>query len=257
MSVIDCFTFNGEYDLLEIRLNVLKDHVNRFIIVEFDKTFSGKEKPFYFKQQRERFRGWPITYYSYHELFYEKYRELAESSPNTVGADHWKREFMQKECLKDALEHCKDADIVFIGDVDEIWDGTIWHTSTPVKLPLRVYSYYLNNRSSEQFWGTLVAPYKDIKNNCLNHLRSHEHSKNEVLCGWHFTSMGGYEEVKRKLSDSYTEDSYWNPSVQANLSENMTQNKDFLGRDFTYTLDESEWPRYLKESREKYKHLLK
>ena len=260
--IVDICTYNGEADLMEIRLNVLKDHVDKFIVVEFDKTFSGKNKPSYWERDKKRFKDFKIEYHLYDETFYEKYRELAENSPNTVGAEHWKREFMQKESIKDSLEILKldDKDIVFIGDVDEVWNPqlSLYAPKKPCKLGLTVYSYWLNNRSSEAFYGTLWARYGQIKDKCFNHLRSQPIYHDYVPgAGWHFTSMGGYEEVKRKLSDSYTEESYWSPQVQAHLEENLIHSKDFLGRDFSYIISEGEWPQYLKDTRDKYKHLLK
>lgn len=257
--IYDVFTFNGEYDLLDIHLNVLKDYVGKFVIVEFDKTFSGKDKPLYFKGVQDKYADFPIEYHTFSESFWEKYRGLAESSPNTIGADHWKREFMQKECLKDALESCKDDDLIFVGDTDEVWEPVLAEAAKDFtvvnKIKLRVYSYFLNNSSSEEFWGPIVGKWGFMKKQCMNHLRSHPNYKTPNEWGWHFTSQGGLDEVRRKLSDSYTEDSYWNPQVQTHLEQNMAQNKDFLGRDFTYIIDESEWPQYLKDNREKYKHL--
>src|SRR3990167_9017762 len=248
--IYDCFTYNGEKEILDIHLNVLKGHVDQFIIVEFDKTFSGKDKPYYFKP--EEYKDFPIKYVTFDESHYEQYRKLAESSPNTKGAEHWKREFMQKESIKDALIGLEDDDIILIGDGDEIWSPkTLDNWFAVSKLKLKVYSYWLNNRSSEQFWGTIIGTWSNIKDECLNELRQNAHFRTLTDMGWHFTSMGGYEEVKRKLSDSYTEESYWNPAVQAHLKENLAKNKDFLGRDFTYTIDESEWPQYLKGNREK------
>ena len=75
--------------------------------------------------------------------------------------------------------------------------------------------------------------------------------------GWHFTSMGGYDKVKEKLTDSYTEDSYATEQVLNNLSNNIKDNKDFLGRDFEYKINESELPKYLIDNKERYKHLFK
>lgn len=257
--IVDIITFNGEFDLLEIRLNVLDPHVDEFIVVEFDKTFSGKNKSFYLNQQIDRFKrfGSKIVYHTVTENQYGKYRELAESSPNTQGADHWKREFMQKEYLKDCLTHLKDDDIVFVGDCDEVPDYvTAWEdfTGSPFKLKLKVYTYYLNNRSSEEFWGTLVSHYRHIKNECLNHLRTNAWKTN-FDSGWHFTSMR--DQLVQKLTDSYTEETYANRHVLENLEGNIERNKDFLGRDFTYQLDESDWPQYLKDNKEKYVHLCK
>ena len=44
--IYDCFTFYNELDLLEIRLNVLNDVVDRFVLVEMNKTHMGDDKPF-------------------------------------------------------------------------------------------------------------------------------------------------------------------------------------------------------------------
>lgn len=254
--IYDIFTYNGEKDILDIHLNVLKNHAGQFIIVEFDKTFSGKDKPYYFKEYQQEYKDFPIKYVTFDEIHYEKYRRLAESSPNTQGANHWKREFMQKESIKDALIGLEDDAIILIGDVDEIWDKEASYSDEPLKLKLKVYSYWLNNRSSENFWGTLRIKYKYIKGDCLNHLRTNT-KKDLANYGWHFTSMGGYEEVKRKLSDSYTKESYWTERVKSNLEQNIAQNKDFLGRNFEYWIDESEWPQYLKDNSYLYQHLLK
>ena len=40
--IYDCFSFFNELDLLEIRLNVLKDVVDKFMLVEATKTHMGE-----------------------------------------------------------------------------------------------------------------------------------------------------------------------------------------------------------------------
>jgi hypothetical protein len=263
-KVIDVVTFNGEYDLFELRYQILKDYVDEFIIVEAPTTFSGKPKPLYSLESDkvffDRFDQWAkVKVWIIDENYTPEEIALAESSPNTQGAEHWKREFLQKESIKKALTHLEDDDICFIGDVDEIWrpfDFSAVNIKRPFKLDLLVYTYYLNNRSSEKFSGTLVSPYKLVKERVLNHFRT-QSSYWEIIRagGWHFTSL--VNGLERKLTDSYTKETYANDWVMNNLQENVAQNKDFLGRDFTYTIDESDWPQYLKDNRNKYKHLLK
>lgn len=254
--IIDCCSYNGEKEIWDIHYNVLKDYVDQFIVVQFDKTFSGQDKPFYEAPEwaipliKKRKIRWLL----HTEEVYGKYLSLAKSSPNTIGAEHWTREFMQKESIKDALTHSKDGDIVFIGDVDEIWNVSGMEDLTTYKLKLRVYTYWLNNRSTEEFWGTLVAPYGIIKNECLNHLRTCA-PKSECTHGWHFTSMA--QNLAQKLKDSYSQEDYASPTVMENLEYNIGQNKDFLGRDFSYKLDESEWPEFLMRNRDNYLHLIK
>ena len=259
MKVIDCVTFNGEFDLLDLRLNILSPYVDRFIVVEFDKTFSGKVKPFYGKDMDKFLEPWKgkVEWHYHTEKIYGKYDNLAWQSPNTLGAEHWKTEFMMKESIKDCLTSLDDENIIYIGDVDEIWRPFPVSDNQIFKLKLKVYTYWLNNKSSEEFWGTIAGRYGSIKGNCLNHIRSTYHIKTQTEWGWHFTSMGGYDKVKEKLTDSYTEETYASKQVLNNLEDNIKGNRDFLGRDFKYLTDDSELPIYLQENKEKYKHLFK
>lgn len=263
MAVIDISTYNGEMKILQLHLGVLNDYVDRFIIVEANKTFSGNDKPLYFFQQQRYFAKWwnKIDYYVVDQWDDAELWDMANKSPNTIGASHWKREFFIKESIQKAMVKygVGDEDTVFIGDVDEILDPkATYESDTPIKAKLRVYAYHLNNRSTEPFWGTLVAQYKDVKGKCLNHMRSDTslNSQGDYL-GWHFTSMGGLDEVRRKLNDSYTPESYNTHDVQLHLPERIRGGQDYLGRDFKFKLDESDWPTYLKENRDKFKYLCK
>lgn len=253
--VLDVITFNEEHDLLDIRLHILKEYVNNFIIVEFDKTFSGNPKSKTFDITKYPEFQDKISYFYHTESDYMKYMPLAIRSPQTRGADHWKREFCQKESIKDTLQGCDDEDTLFIGDCDEIWDPDyLFNVDSVLKLKLRVYTYYLNNRSSEDFYGTIVGKYKNIKDKCLNHLRTQSY-KTEDYYGWHFTSLK--DNLRQKLLDSYTKETYANDTVMNRLDDSMASIKDFLGRDFTYKIDESDWPPWLSQNKEHYKHLLR
>lgn len=260
---ISCFTYNGERDILKLHLGILNPYVDKFIIVEANKTFTGEDKPLhFFKEQRYFQEYWKKTaYYVVNEWDDTNLWEMAVLSPNTQGASHWKREFYIKESIQKALKEAnvQDDDILFIGDVDEIINPeAFYETDGPTKAKLDVYAYYLNNRSTEPFWGTLITQYKDIKDTCLNHMRSDKslYSKGEPL-GWHFTSMGGTEAVRQKLNDSYTAESYNTFAVQQALQDRIKQGKDYLGRDFQFTKDESNWPTFLTENKSLFKHLCK
>lgn len=264
--IYDIFTYNGEADILEIRLNILDEYVDQFIIVEATTTFSGNKKPLYYKAQKARFKKWKkkIKYFVIDDEYDPEIIALADRSPNVPanGPSHWKREFCQKESIKKALTHLEPDDICVISDVDEIWnpqtaEKTLLGDFDVLKLRQIVYSYYLNNRSSEPWAGPVVAKYLVVRISCLNHLRTRFTHKLIDNSGWHFTSMGGLDEVRRKLNDSYTAESYNTPDVQAKLAERFGTS-DYIGRSgFTFTVDESEWPQYLKDNREKYVHLLR
>jgi beta-1,4-mannosyl-glycoprotein beta-1,4-N-acetylglucosaminyltransferase len=261
--IYDIFTYNGEMKTLQLHLGVLNDYVDRFIIVEANKTFTGKNKPLYLPRHEQYIREYwkKIDYYIVNEWDDVKLWEMAIQSPNTQGAEHWKREFYIKESIQKALKrfNVQDDDTLFIGDVDEIIDPHAeYESDSPIKAKLRVYAYWLNNLSDEEFWGTLICQYGDIKNECLNHLRSDTrlYSKGDYL-GWHFTSMGGTEEVRRKLDDSYTTESYNTQSVQQLLADRIKSNVDYLGRDFAFSNNTEKWPQFLKNNTAKFTSMLK
>lgn len=259
MKVIDVFMYNGEKDIAKLHFEVLNPYVDMFIVVEAKTTFTGYKKQLYFSEHEQYFKKfWPkIKYFIINENYSFAEIEQAETSPNTKGASHWKHEFLQKESIKKALYkyEAEDNDIIYIGDADEIWEP--YAGSMPAKLKLQVYAYYLDNKSTEEFWGTFVAKYKDIKDKCLNHERSRTDIRTKNYHGWHFTSMGGLNEIKRKLNDSYTTESYNTYEVQANLPNRYREGKDYLGRNFQYTTVETDWPQYLKRNRKKFAGLCK
>ena len=53
--IYDCFTFFNELDVLEIRLHVLAEVVDRFVLVEARQTFQRGAKPLYYAENLDRF----------------------------------------------------------------------------------------------------------------------------------------------------------------------------------------------------------
>lgn len=239
--IVDAVLYNGEEDIFDLRYNLLKDKVDEFIVVEFGKTFSGKDK-----------EAHPINLpkVSYH--FFTQVKDLKPDLPPAFAM-----EYNQREMIKDCLRHLKDNDTIVMGDVDEIWSSLDGYKLPPLKLRLRVYSYYLNNRSSEYFTlGPVVFSRSILDLYTLNELRSNSELAplSDKYWGWHFTSMGGVERLKKKI-ESYGHQEFNLPQIKDNLEDVLKNRKDYIGRDFTYKIDESELPEYLKENKEKYKHL--
>lgn len=106
--IYDCFQFFNELDILKIRMNVLKDVVDRFVISESTVTFSGKKKPLYYAENREMFA----------EFEDKIIHQVVDDTPNV---NPFERDSFQKCAVKRPLEKlCKDDDIIIFSDVDEI-----------------------------------------------------------------------------------------------------------------------------------------
>jgi len=236
--IIDLFYYNGEEEVLEARLNILAPYVDKFIICEARETFSGVPKDLSFKPLK--FAQFNIEYFIMEE--YAGLRLEALKSPNTGSGEHyWVREFIQKESARYALKDCKDWDLVFISDVDEIWrpsldyfmDDVIYK---PKQLP---YLYYFNQRTDEDWlgWtGTVVCRYKHIKDGLINHLRTDSMTEYEVIenGGWHFNSIFGKELKQNAFKHPvYYDSNVWrqreiNMRVdESSLPDFIIKNKDY------------------------------
>ena len=49
MKIFDCTTFYSEDLMLDVRFNILNEHVHKFVIVESRYTHSGKKKKIKFR----------------------------------------------------------------------------------------------------------------------------------------------------------------------------------------------------------------
>jgi beta-1,4-mannosyl-glycoprotein beta-1,4-N-acetylglucosaminyltransferase len=269
----DVFIFYNELDLLEIRLNILYDHVDFFVIVESNRTFTGKEKPLYYRDNQDRFIKFKdkILYHLVDNLpdTFEEVNERLLKSDNDIEKDilknclntsqipkdnsqaQWLREFYQKENMKFALSkhNINDHDICYISDIDEIWNPEIKvipEEDSVIKFEQIVYSMYLNLRSSEYWAGTYVSRYSIIKNSSLNHLDNPGLTKTTFIPsgGWHFTFQGGVDMIINKI-ENYGHQELNSSYIKNGIENNYKKGSDPLNRSNNYHVDNTNLPSYI------------
>ena len=236
MAVYDCCMLYNEIDLLKIRMSLLKNVVDYFVVVELNKTFRGKDKPYFFKEREKEF----IEYRD--RIIYV----TSENIPCSMGAGDWSIEKHQRNCMIYGLRKCFDDDIIMISDVDEIPNPDLLVNSEkyyicretlnskksnkraillaasllskqefflllsgalnlktaiekiPICLHMRNYYYYMNCQAKGFIPTTIICKYKNMQ--FPQTLRD---SRNKLLSikdgGWHFSYLGGMDSVKRKL----------------------------------------------------------
>ncbi len=287
--IYDCFTFFNELDLLEIRLNVLKDTVDKFVLVEATRTHQGKSKALFYEENKSRFSKFhaKIIHVILDEYpsFFSKWR-----NPRP-----WDLEKNQRNGISKGLGNCLPEDIIIVSDLDEIPDPVKIkeYVSVPgVKVfEMRNFYYYLNSvctEQSEKYWlGSVMSSYKDFRKpqdlrNVGNKLRGEKMKilkdrnyrwrksllnpifRNPISliknAGWHFSYLGGEDKIIQKLEafahTEYNTDSFKNKLA---IKEAILSGKDIFARGFQYeniVLDES-YPAYLLQHQDKYVHLIK
>lgn len=265
--IFDCFTFFNELDLLDIRLNVLNDHVDKFVIVEAGKTQSLIDKPFYFEENKHKFSKF------LDKIIYIK----VEDYPDNQG-DLWEMENHQRNCIKRGLLSLDDKDIVMISDLDEIPNPNMFNIFNDSNFRMAsfeqdFYSYFLNLKSQNSNWiGTVAVKYSTLKNISPQNVRNHkDYIPTKIQNGgWHFSWLGGAEAAWKK-SRSCIE-----PLDKSNLpskeefinffnqykdldshffirTENLTSDGKILNK---IKLDKATHPAYIIENIEKFKEFI-
>ena len=215
-KIFDCFMFNNEEKLLEIRLNVLNKFVDHFVIIESEETHSGNKKKITFE----------IDKYS---KFKEKiiYKKI-NSFP--IGLSSWQKENYQRNYIANCLNQANGDDIVMISDLDEIPNlenvNLNNYNEKIIVFNQRLFFYKMNFGTNAANWhGTRACQKKFLKSpQWLRNLKTHKKymfyrldkllfSKNYERSfkiinngGWHFTWLGDLEFIKNKLrSFAHTE----------------------------------------------------
>ena len=229
--IYDCFSFFNELDTLEIRLNTLDDVVDKFVLVEAVWTHTGKPKPLYFAENRDRFK--PFLDKIIHIVVNDN--DLPPFPADATDREiAWIRENVQRNAIVKGLSDAKPDDILIISDLDEIPNARVVQEITPahnaiVNLELRNYAYFLNYRNISRPWWTLGpkvltvdtfrkqstyshAVFNEFAPECANQLPSAtliRLTTNYTTCrdaGWHFSYQGGLSMIKSKFAAySHTE----------------------------------------------------
>ena len=279
--IYDCFIIFNELDLLEIRLNVLKDVVDKFVVVEGTKTHTGKPKPLYFAENRERFAAFADR------IIHVVVDDFPEPPTGYTERDaSWMREDWQRNAMIRWLKGAAPDDVVIISDVDEIPRPEVvarMGKSCPAgvtALGIEVFCYYLNFKNYTHYEITAprmltVATLNDPKTYIgMRPLVNHDKFVNKgptttnVRCmtpervvkqaGWHFSYLGGAEAIIRKIGSIAIEYANEKNTNAAWLAEVIEKGEDITGcggRYFAVPLD-GRFPEYIRNNRGKYASLI-
>jgi len=108
MKIYDCFTFYRELDLLELRFEELYDHVDHFVLVEANTTYTSRPKPFYFEENKLRYAKY------LDKVIHVKVKDMPENP------DAWINDRFQRDQIARGIVDAADTDLIMVSDLDEI-----------------------------------------------------------------------------------------------------------------------------------------
>lgn len=289
-KIYDCFPFFNELDILEIRLELLYDVVDFFVISECDYTFSGLKKPFFFEENKHRYEKYldKIIHIKHTDTFnytnlvnnyignerelYDKIINRLEQmriSPETgYGLPHWCRDYLHKELAMMGIVNCDENDIILFGDCDEIPSpSALLEVVKNPRIDDMLFTlnqknmiYYINNENvTEKWFGQFITKYKNIKESSCMFTRNLRTGFELVdNGGWHLTFMGGKDKIVEKIK-SWGHQEYNNPQIINSIDFMLNSGMDVLHRSISFVKHDIEnlYPKKIVDLvRQKYHHLI-
>ena len=258
-SIIDGFTFFNEVEILQLRLELLWDVVDKFVIVEADRTHSGEEKSFMFpglaESRLKKYKS-KIVFHPVHFIVDGLDFEARLSGYNPRSA-HWKLENFQRNGIDRACLDFSPIDVLMISDVDEIPDPEALKAifaerrfleELPLSLHQQLFYYKLRYLRNEEWIGSVVTTVGKSRRYSAQFHRVHRDMFPvfPTAAGWHLSYFGGAENIKRKLQ-SFAHQELNNATFNSDeyIKRCMESGTDLYGRpvDTTY-VSETLFPGY-------------
>lgn len=225
-QIIDAFMFYNELNMLDFRLTELYEHVDKFVIVEATKTFSGKPKELYYELNKNRY-----------QKYADKILYFVTDLPDSNNA--WHRESAQRNAIRTALKQINPAetDIIVFSDLDEIPDTKILDhirkngISTAYNLKQEMYYYHLNCKAKTPWVRSQIMPFALFKRASP---QEHRNKMYQLIYngGWHFSYFGDSKFISNKIQNfshqEYNNEKFTN---EKSIQEKLKSCTDLFDRD--------------------------
>jgi len=287
MKIIDCTSFYSEHMMYDVRLNILKEKVDKFIVTESTYSHSGKKKKLNFDiGNYPKFKDKII----YIVIDKEPDGIIPENNnPSLQRSNSLKRIALSYDESLKALKDFSNEDLIMLSDNDEIpnLDSNEFVTNKKDIILFKQLFFYFrfNLLYNKMFWfGTKACKKKKLKS--LSWLRNIKLKKYpfwrlDTLFsetkqinlniindgGWHFTNLKTPEEMHDKFINFGHHDEYKLSNLTVEKIRKKIKNKEMFYNHFTDQSNTNKWesniklenynidllPKYLKNSQGKYK----
>ena len=208
MAIFDCFQYFNEDHIVDLRLNILNEHIDKFVIVESTVNHQGQPKKLNFDINKyQKFKN-KINYI------------VVDDTPEAIKRPHLGGESLveqhQRNSILRGLSKSNENDLIILSDVDEIPDLTkLNQFSKKCKYAVfsqKAYAYKLNllNESENNWHGSKICLRKNFKSpQWLRNLKFKKYpfwriDKPRSLQiidngGWHFAYLLDSKDISTKI----------------------------------------------------------
>ena len=207
--IIDCFSYNGEKELLQIRLAVLNSHVDEFWVIWGEETYKGTPKERHEEPQYSDFGK------AAHKV------KIIKVPRKKWLKNAWHREFYQNAYIgkyKKIWRSKKSNAYIFCSDLDEVWNPALKEELISdcsrslfgfIKLYLDNFNFYINYKCIRGKEEHISGPYLIRAGSMASYLtrtelrliaqfKGHKIPHDYDPSGWHWSYVSRDEEFIRK-----------------------------------------------------------
>lgn len=249
MKVFDCITYFDEPMLFELRLNILNQYVDEFIVCESMYTHSGEKKTINFnKNNYPQFKD-RITHLVVNDepegLI--KIDENSKSDNFVLRLNAIKRIEYQRNKIKELLELKSPDDLIIYSDSDEIPNLSVLDLkkikNKIILFKQKVFYYKFNLFLESQDWfGSKACKIKDLKSiSSLRNIKNKKYpwwridtffKKNKYTNlqiidngGWHFSMLKKPQDIYFKQKNDEHHDEFDLIDIKVSDIEEMVKSK--------------------------------
>ena len=292
MNIYDCTTFYSEDMMLDLRFNILNEHVHKFVIIESTFSHSGNKKKLNFDiNNYPKFKDKII----YKVIDYEPsnlHKITEEKTFYLKRINSLKRIELSYNFMKNAIKDADDNDLIILSDNDEIpnlnsesfkkskknliifkqlffyykfnllYELMPWFGSRACrKKNLKSFSWLKNIKNKKYPFWRIDAYFSELKNTNVDIIDDG---------GWHFTNVKSPEEIFEKMKNFGHHDEFDISGITLEDIKKKIKEKKVFYNHFADKQNLDKWkyeyelknigfellPNYLRENKDKYKNWL-
>jgi beta-1,4-mannosyl-glycoprotein beta-1,4-N-acetylglucosaminyltransferase len=259
MAIYDCFQYFNEDHMLDLRFNILNDHVDYFVISESTKTHQGEDKKLNFNINNFLKYKNKIKYIV--ADFKRDKNFINHKGGESIIEQH------QRNCLSKGLVDADDNDLIILSDSDEIPDLNKLNQIKPkikyTAFSQKMFMYKLNlqNLNESNWIGSKISLKKnlpelqklrDLKFKKYPFWRIDKLTQQIIKGGWHFSFLQKPSDIARKIKSfshgEFNQNKFIN---EKKIQEKISKNEDIFERGFDLKkidIDET-YPGYIRRNK--------
>lgn len=272
MKIYDCFMYFDEDLLLNLRLNILYDYVDQFIILEAEEDHQGNKRKLNFDIKKFKKFSKKIKYIPLKKI---------NIDPSIKIKKNWDpghlRDQSMRNSFKEYLNDAQPDDWIIISDLDEIPnpkkinDFKSSDKYAFFKQNFYYYKFNIINKSQPYWFGSRICVKKHLKSpQWLRNIKIKKYSffkkfflnKNYKVIedgGWHFSFIKSPERIIKKIN-SFCHGEFNKNEFKdiEKIEKKIFELKDIFDRPIEYAKVEvdNSYPKYFLQNIEKYKSWL-